>query len=75
MYKNIFHNYKISDDVFIENIVSKKLKLKKEKKVDINHLLNRVKLQQRNEIKEKIIYLALGFFILTLTGFYLYIIK
>ena len=59
MRKNYFHNSKISS----ENKVKKKLipsaKIEKKSVVDINILLNRVKIAEKNEIKKKIIFYSL----------------
>ena len=67
MRKNYFHNSKISS----ENKLKKKLipnaKIEKKSVVDINILLNRVKIAEKNEIKKKIIFSSLS--ILTITLF------
>ena len=69
MPKVYFHNDKSID----QNLNTKKLSgaqpLEKKQVVDINKLLNRVKIDKKNEIKKKIIFyistiLALGLFLI-----------
>ena len=69
MPKVYFHNDKSID----QNLNTKRLSgvqpLEKKQVVDINKLLNRVKIDKRNEIKKKIIFysstiLALGLFLI-----------
>ena len=71
MPKVYFHNEKSID----QNINTKRLSeaqfISERQVVDINKLLNRVKIDQKNEIKKKIFFyitiiLALGFFLLLL---------
>ena len=71
MRKVYFHNSKSND----QNINTKRLSevqyVSEKQVVDINKLLNRVKIDQKNEIKKKIFFyitiiLALGFFLLLL---------
>ena len=77
MRKNIFHNKKILD----ENTDTKLVKnfplnyRKKSKYVDINKLLNRVRLNEKNEKKEKLITLGLGVFIIACVGIFIISIK
>ena len=67
MQKMYFHNYKLID----QNINTKKLpkvhNISEKQVVDINKLLNRVKIDKRKETKKKFFFysltiLALGFF-------------
>ena len=59
MSKNFFHNNKlINYDLRLKN--SKYKSHINEKNTDINKLLNRVKLNQQIEKKEKFIFLSLG---------------
>ena len=73
MYKNYFHNFKIT----IENNDKKKLhqvlSIENKKVVDINILLNKVKIEKRNEIKKIIIFYTLS--ILTLSFFAILLAK
>ncbi|MDC1223996.1 hypothetical protein N8Z31_00660 [Pelagibacteraceae bacterium] len=68
MAKIFFHNYRIID----KNIRIKKslsiLPAKKKITVDINKLLNRVKIDKKNEVKQKFIYLSMTISILAFTG-------
>ena len=68
MRKVYFHNEKSID----QNLNTKKLSVAKQigKKqiVDINKLLNRVKIDQKNEIKRKIIFYSLVILGLSLLG-------
>ena len=77
MQKNIFHNKKILD----KNTDTKLVKnfplnyRKKSKYVDINKLLNRVRLNEKNEKKEKLITLGLGVFVIACVGIFIISIK
>jgi len=75
MSQYIFHNNKL---------VSQNLKIKKplhqiietsKTNVDINKLLNRVKLNQKHEKKSKVIFFFLGVLLISLMGIFLLIIK
>ena len=75
MHKTYFHNYKIPN----ENKDKKKLhqisKLDKEEAVDINILLNRVKINEKNETKRKIIFFSFTILALGIFGSFIAIIK
>jgi hypothetical protein len=68
MQKMYFHNNKSID----QNINTKKLfkvqHISEKNVVDINKLLNRVKINQKNEIKQKIIFYSLSILGLSLLG-------
>jgi hypothetical protein len=75
MKKNIFYNTrssKINLDIkelsYLRNIDQKQ-------SVDINKLLNRVKIEQDHEKKEKIIFFSLGILLLGFMGIFISIIK
>ena len=75
MKKNIFYN-----DKFIKREVEIKVlpqlnDLYKKKNVDINRLLNRVKVDQKIEKKKKIIFFSLGVLLLGLMGTFVTIIS
>ena len=75
MKKNIFYN-----DKFIKREVDIKVlpqlnDLYKKKNVDINRLLNRVKVDQKIEKKKKIIFFSLGVLLLGLMGTFVTIIS
>ena len=75
MQKKYFHNKKLSD----ENKVEKKLSLisnaDTKRVVDINILLNRVKLEEKNQIKQKIFFFSFVTVALSLFGTFITIIK
>ena len=75
MQRNYFHNYK---DLY-ENKTKKKLNLisRTEVKsvVDINILLNRVKLKKKNEIKQKVIFFSFTISAVSIFGAFITMIK
>ena len=62
MLNKIFHNDKSSLNNLKIKEFSKFNYLKKEVNVDVNKLLNRVKINEKNEKKQKIIFLAQEFY-------------
>ena len=56
MQKVFYHNEKSIDQNPITKKLSKAQNISKKQVVDINKLLNRVKIDQKNEIKRKIIF-------------------
>ena len=58
----------------MENILYN-LQLDQSKYVDINKLLNRVRLNEKNEKKEKLITLGLGVFVIACVGIFIISIK
>tara|TARA_B110000037_G_scaffold208284_1_gene256213 strand:- start:1301 stop:1543 length:243 start_codon:yes stop_codon:yes gene_type:complete len=75
MQKTYLHNYKISNEnkVIKKNLQSADVNIKSV--VDINILLNRVKVEEKNEIKRKIIFYILITLTLFLFGSLITIIK
>jgi hypothetical protein len=75
MYKNYFHNNKLVN----ENRDKKKLaqisNLDKKAIVDVNILLNRVKIEEKNRTKRKIIFFSITTSSLILFGTFIAIIK
>ena len=63
-----FHNNKSIDQNINTNKLSKVQRIGEKKIVDINKLLNRVKINQKNEIKQKIIFYSLSILGLSLLG-------
>ena len=63
-----FHNNKSIDQNINTNKLSKVQHLGEKQIVDINKLLNRVKINQKNEIKQKIIFYSLSILGLSLLG-------
>ena len=68
MQKNFFHNYRLNNI----NLETKKFynsqDVRRKKIVNINKLLNRVKVDQQVEKKQKIVFLSLGVFLLCSVG-------
>ena len=75
MPKVYFHNEKSID----QNINTKRLSeaqfISERQVVDINKLLNRVKIDQKNETKRKIIFYSLTILGLSLIGYFISILK
>tara|TARA_B100000787_G_scaffold142787_1_gene112258 strand:+ start:477 stop:704 length:228 start_codon:yes stop_codon:yes gene_type:complete len=75
MQNNYFHNNKLSD----ESKVKKKLPLifnvDTKRVVDFNILLNRVKLEEKNEMKRKIFFFSFVTIVLGLFGTFITIIR
>ena len=63
-----FHNNKSIDQNINTNKLSKVQHIGEKQIVDINKLLNRVKINQKNEIKQKIIFYSLTILMLFLLG-------
>ncbi len=63
-----FHNNKSIDQNINTNKLSKVQHIGEKQIVDINKLLNRVKINQKNEIKQKIIFYSLSILGLSLLG-------
>jgi hypothetical protein len=59
MTKNYLHNYNISKTSVSNDELVKNNYKKNPISVDINKLLNRVKLEEKNKRKQKLIYLAI----------------
>jgi|TARA_B100000795_G_scaffold97315_1_gene71401 hypothetical protein len=75
MNKGIFYNQRS----ITENSETKKVStvsyVSKKNKVDINKLLNRVKIEKKNQNKKKILSLSLGILLITLMGIFISVIK
>tara|TARA_B110000971_G_C19548694_1_gene293543 strand:+ start:83 stop:301 length:219 start_codon:yes stop_codon:yes gene_type:complete len=72
MRKNIFHNGK--SDKF-KSRLQNPIKIEQKKIVDINILLNKVKIDQQIEIKQKVIFCSFGIFLLSFMGIFILVIK
>ena len=70
-----FHNNKSIDQNINTNKLSKVQHIGKKQIVDINKLLNRVKINQKNEIKQKIIFYSLSILGLSLLGILITFLK
>jgi len=75
MAKHYYHNFKsIDESIEKKNFPIIKTAVQK-KTVNINMLLNRVKLEKKTEIKKKIIYYSLTISLLFLMGVFLTIVR
>ena len=75
MKKNIFYNTRLDrKDLDIKEL-SYLRNTDQKQNVDINRLLNRVKIEQVHEKKEKIIFFSLGILLLGFMGIFISIIK
>ena len=68
MQKVYFHNGKSIDQNLNTKRLSEAQYINEKQVVDINKLLNRVKINQKNEIKQKIIFYSLTILMLFLLG-------
>ena len=68
MQKMYFHNDKSIDQNINTKKLSKVQNISEKQVVDINKLLNRVKIDQKNETKRKIIFYSLSILGLSLLG-------
>ena len=75
MQKYNFHNEKSIDQNTNIKRLSVVYKIKEKKVVDINKLLNRVKINQKNETKRKIIFYSSTVFVLSLIGTLITLLK
>ena len=71
MSKNFYHNYHSIDLKLKIKKLPTNLLTKKKITVDINKLLNRVKIKTKNEIKQKFIYLGMSFLVLGFMGIFI----
>ena len=75
MPKVYFHNEKSIDQNINTKRLSEAQHIGERQVVDINKLLNRVKIDQKNETKRKIIFYSFVIFGLSLMGLFLAIVK
>ena len=75
MRKVYFHNEKSIDQNINTKRLSEAQHIGERQVVDINKLLNRVKIDQKNEIKRKIIFYSVIIFGLSLIGTFIAVIK
>ena len=71
MTKNYLHNYNISKTSVSNDELVKNNYKKNPISVDINKLLNRVKLEEKNKRKQKLIYLAIVSAVISLMGIFI----
>ena len=75
MDNNIFHNKKNYKQNLDDNKSPFLQNIDKKQNVDINKLLNKVRVDQKNEKKNKVIFLSSGIFLLGLMGIFISLIK
>ena len=75
MNKGIFYNQRSITENSENKKVSTVSYVSKKNKVDINKLLNRVKIEKKNQNKKKILSLSLGILLITLMGIFISVIK
>ena len=75
MNKNIFHNNKSHEKRLDKKLLSNEKNLNQKMNVDINMLLNRVKINKKNETKKNIILFSWGILILSFMGVFVLITK
>ena len=68
MQKMYFHNYKSIDQNTNTKKISKLQNISEKQVVDINKLLNRIKIDHKNDTKRKIIFYSLSILGLSLLG-------
>ena len=75
MPKVYFYNEKSIDQNINTKSLSKAQQISEKQVVDINKLLNRVRIEKKKETKQKIIFYSLVIFGLSLMGLFLAIVK
>ena len=75
MKKRFYQNLDITKKNLLLKNPSEFNSLDKKKNVDINRLLNRVRVNKKNEIKQKIIFSSIGILIVSFMGIFVSIIK
>ena len=71
MSKNYLHNYNISKTTVSNDELLKNNYKKNPISVDINKLLNRVKLEEKNKRKQKLIYFGIVSAVIALMGIFI----
>ena len=75
MQKYYFHNNKSTNENNEKKILNRNTKVNSKSVVDVNILLNKVKLEEKNEIKKKVIFFSFILLALGLFGTFITIIK
>ena len=75
MQKIRFHNSKINSEISYRKPKHQTQNLDSKIVVDINKLLNRVKIEEKNETKRKVIFFSLLILILSFVGTFMAFIK
>ena len=71
MQKKFFHNHMPDNENLKIQKTSPVINISKKNRVDINKLLNRVKIDQQNQNKKKIIFLSFGILLIGLMGIFI----
>jgi len=75
MLKNYFHNTQHKNENKVKNKTIQTYKIDKKRVVDVNILLNRVKIEKKNETKRQIIFFSIVILALSLFGAFIAIIN
>ena len=75
MPKNYLHNFNISKTTVSNDELVKQNYKKNPISVDINKLLNRVKLEEKNKRKQKLIYFGIVSALIALMGIFIYFVN
>ena len=75
MQKNYFHNYKLLEKKKVKKQSFQTSKLETKSIVDVNILLNRVKIEKKNETKRKIFLFSFAILALSMFGTFVVSIK
>ena len=75
MTKSYFHNYRSTSKIENKKRLSQTLNVETQKSVNINILLNRVKIEKKNETRRKIFFFSFTTFSLMLFGIFVTIIN
>ena len=71
MQKKFFHNHMPDNENLKIQKTSPVINISKKNRVDINKLLNRVKIDKQNQNKRKIIFLSFGILLIGLMGIFI----
>ena len=75
MKKNVFYNDLLNEKILVKKNFSQLSNVNPKRNVDINKLLNEIKIDQKIEKKKIFIFFSLGFLLLGLMGTFVVIIK
>jgi len=75
MLSKLFHNNKFLEENLIVRKTPQVTYPHPTKNVDVNKLLNRVKINERNEKKQKVIFFSLGILLLSVMGIFVTVIR
>ena len=75
MQKNYFHNQKFVDKNLDIKKTSPSKNINQNARVDINKLLNRVKIDQKKQSKKKLLFFSFGILLISFMGIFIISIK